>query len=336
MNDGTLPSAAYTRPTMDKRTIEEAPDARLDALYVEADGVLRQSADQLRALTERLREEGAKDATGRRLLTRLELAVRDVEQSWLFLRRSSGPDGGGGQPNTDGLSGATIELMARDVLEAQEEERTRIAEELHEGPAQALANASFQVEIIDRTLRDNAGAAAAEVDALRALLDRELDRLRGFIHQLRPPLLDDDDLDQALEENVQRLVAEVRLTVDVKLEAPSSVLDGQDRMAVLRVAQEAMRNVRKHAGANRVWLTTSYQPGDPAKGGGGWIMEIRDDGKGFHVASAMSVADRHHFGLRFMRERAALIGGDLEIMSEPGRGSVVRLTLDPGERSHRQ
>lgn len=328
MNDRALPSAAYTRPTM---TTEESPEARLDALHAEADGVLRQSADQLRALTERLRNEGAKDASGQRLLARLELAVRDVEQSWLFLRRSGDGDRDGGTLDTDGLSGATIEFMARDVLEAQEEERTRIAEELHDGPAQALANASFQVEIIDRTLRDDAGAAATEVDALRAMLDRELDRLRGFIHQLRPPVLEDGGLEQALRENAEQLVAEEGLTVEVRLDAPTGVLDGQDRIAVLRVAQEAMRNARKHAGAKRVWLTTSYGPG--AKGVGGWVMEVRDDGKGFDVAGATSGTDRHHFGLRFMRERTALIGGRLEIMSEPGQGSVVRLTLDPGERS---
>jgi len=318
---------------MDKRTTEESPEAKLEALHAEADGVLRKSADQLRALTERLRKEGARDAGGQRLLARLELAVRDVEQSWLFLRRSGDSDRDGGTPDTDGLSGATIELMARDVLEAQEEERTRIAEELHDGPAQALANASFQVEIIDRTLRDDAGAAATEVDALRAMLDRELDRLRGFIHQLRPPVLEDGALEEALRENAQQLVTEQGLDVEVGLDAPTSVLDGQDRIAVLRVAQEAMRNARKHADAKHVWLTTSYEPGPGANGVGGWVMEVRDDGKGFDVAAATSGTDRHHFGLRFMRERTALIGGRLEIMSEPGQESVVRLTLDPGERS---
>ena len=336
MNDGTLLEPAYTRPIMDRRTIEKSPEARLEALYADADEVLSQSADQLRALTERLRQASVADARAGRLVGRLELAVRDVEQCWLLLPGSRGDAGDGARPDTDGLSGVTIELMARDVLEAQEEERTRIAEELHDGPAQALANASFQVEIIDRTLRDDAGAAAAELDALRALLDRELDRLRGFIHQLRPPVLEDGGLEQALHENAEQLVTEEGLAVEVHLDAPTGVLDGQDRIAVLRVAQEAMRNVRKHAGAKRVWLTTSYEPSPDTSGGGGWVMEVRDDGNGFDVASATSTTDRHHFGLRFMRERTALIGGRLAIMAEPGQGSVVRLTLDPGERSQRR
>jgi signal transduction histidine kinase len=345
---------------MEMGTLGEPREATLDALYAEAKQVLSQSANQLRVLTDRLRHAhstaeahwqgsglevhgGSTDATagsaelakGRQLLSRLELAVRDVEQCWLFLERGGGKDRDDGRANTEGLSGSTIELLARNVLEAQEEERTRIAEELHDGPAQALANAAFQVEVIDRTLRDDASAAALELAALRSLLDRELDRLRGFIHQLRPPLLDDGGLDRALEENAQRLVAEVGLIAEVRLDAPTSVLDGQDRMAVLRVAQEAMRNVRKHAGADRVWLVTSYEPGPDASGATGWVMEVRDDGRGFDVESAMSVTDRHHFGLRFMRERTTLIGGRLEILSEPGRGSVVRLTLEPGERSHR-
>lgn len=87
------------------------------------------------------------------------------------------------QPGAGAPSVSTIGLLASNVLEAQEEERTRIAEEIHDGPAQGLANASFQVEVIDRTLRDDPVAAATEVDALRTLLARELDRLRGFVNQ---------------------------------------------------------------------------------------------------------------------------------------------------------
>lgn len=361
MTERVPPSTAYTRPDMEMGTLDGQRQVTLDALYAEAKQVLSQSANQLRTLTERLRQAHAADserwrgadaqgprghdaglvgavelARGRQLLARLELAVKDVEQCWLFLERSGGSDRDSARLETDGLSGSTIELLARNVLEAQEEERTRIAEELHDGPAQALANASFQVEIIDRTLRDDSRAAAVELDALRALLHRELDRLRGFIHQLRPPLLDDDGLDRALEENAQWLSAEAGLSVEIQLDAPVGVLDGQDRLAVLRVAQEAMRNVRKHAGAAHLSLMTSYTPPSTAGASTGWIMEVRDDGQGFDVMSAMSVTDRHHFGLRFMRERAALAGGRLEITSEPGQGSIVRLTLDPRERSSRR
>lgn len=336
MNDGMALSPAYTRSTMHRITIEESPEARLDALYAGVDEVLSQSADQLRALTERLRQASLADARMDRLVARLELAVRDVKQCRLLLPGSRSGAGEGARLGTDGLSGVTIELMAREVLEAQEEERRRIAEELQDGPAQALANASFQVEILDRTLRDDAGAAAAELNALRALLGRELDRLRSFVHQLRPPVLEDGGLEQALHANAEQLVAEKGLAVEVHLDAPTSVLDGQDRIAVLRVAQGAMRNVRKHAGAKRVWLTTSYRPSPDASGGGNWVMEVGDDGQSFDVSSATSVTDRHHFGLRFMRERTALIGGHLEIMAEPGHGSVVRLVLDPGKRSQRR
>ncbi len=288
MNDGTLPEPAYTRSIMDRRTIEESPEAGLEALYADADEVLSQSADQLRALTERLRQASLADARMDRLVARLELAVRDVKQCRLLLPGSRRGAGEGARLGTDGLSGVTIELMAR------------------------------------RTLRDDAGAAAAELNALRALLGRELDRLRGFIHQLRPPVLEDGGLEQALNANAEQLVAEKGLAVEVHLEAPTSVLDGQDR------------NVRKHAGAKRVWLTTSYRPSPDASGGGNWVMEVGDDGQGFDVSSATSMTDRHHFGLRFMRERTALIGGRLEIMSEPGQGSVVRLVLDPGKRSQRR
>ena len=78
--------------------------------------------------------------------------------------------------------------MAMALLEAHEQERSRLAEELHDGPAQALANAIFQTEIVDRALREDPAAARTELLALRRMLERELDTLRGYINQLRPSL----------------------------------------------------------------------------------------------------------------------------------------------------
>ena len=78
--------------------------------------------------------------------------------------------------------------MAMALLAAHEQERSRLAEELHDGPAQALANAIFQSEIIDRAVREDPDVARAEVTALRQMLERELDTLRGYINQLRPSL----------------------------------------------------------------------------------------------------------------------------------------------------
>jgi len=96
----------------------------------------------------------------------------------------------------------------------------------------------------------------------------------------------------------------------------------------LRVAQEALRNAGKHAGASRVWLRTSLEPS--GENDSTWLLEIGDDGRGFDVSEAVSQPDRRHFGLRFMRERAQLLGANLSIEAGPAMGTIVRLRISPG------
>ncbi len=94
--------------------------------------------------------------------------------------------------------------------------------------------------------------------------------------------------------------------------------DGQ-RTVALRVAQEALQNVRKHAGASWVAVATRIEDGE-------WVLEVRDDGRGFDVG-AVAARGRRNFGLQFMRERAELIGARLDVRSRPEGGTVVRLAV---------
>jgi len=219
--------------------------------------------------------------------------------------------------------------MAR--LEAHEQERSRLAEELHDGPAQALANAIFQTEFVERALGEGGEAAVLELRRLRALLQRELETLRAYISQLRPPLNEPEALEEALQDAATSLTEYTGIPVDVRLEASGAGLEVTARNAVLRVAQEALRNVGKHSGASRAWLVTRFAGGRP---GGEWEMEVGDDGRGFDLAAPAEDQRRRHFGLRFMRERSDLLGARLSIESEPAAGTVVRLRLSTaGERS---
>lgn len=341
----------------------ESRDVLLDALYAEAKEVLSQSANRLRSIQERLREAHGSDlqvwqhaattgtdvaggtftlpsatnlAHGRSLLTRLELAVRELEQVWLFMERGVGAyhDGSGRAEVDEGpLDGNLLRLVSRQVLEARESERTRIAEELHDGPAQAFANATFQVEVIERSLLQDRELAVTELRSLRALLVGEMDRLRGFIHQLRPMLGDDADLELALRDVADRLSAEAGLPIEIRFDAPQTLLGADRGSVVLRIAQEALRNVQKHAGATRVWLSTRLEPTNGSTPAPLWVLEVRDDGRGFVVDEALPLQGRRHFGLRFMRERARLVGANLEIDSMPTFGTTIRLTLHTGEES---
>lgn len=216
------------------------------------------------------------------------------------------------------------------LLNAHEEERLRLAEELHDGPAQALANAIFQTELADRSLRDDPSQARSELSALRQLLERELDALRGYINQLRPALAEPAGLDEALREAAAAISQRTGLSIEVRLESDSAGLEPAARTVVLRVAQEALRNVAKHARASRAWLVTSESASPD--GMRLWKLEVGDDGRGFDYDSVAAHPNRRHFGLRFMRERAELLGSHLSIETSPAAGTVVRLSLVTREK----
>jgi two-component system nitrate/nitrite sensor histidine kinase NarX len=138
----------------------------------------------------------------------------------------------------------------------------------------------------------------------------------------------------------QRLYRDTGIEVELRLAAPEELLDSTRTRAVLRVAQEAIRNIAKHAAASRVRLSTFLEPPEGAEppGLGGenrapWVLEISDNGRGFAVDEILARAPKRHFGLRFMRERAQLIGARLEIVSNPAVGTTVRLAVDPAKRS---
>jgi two-component system sensor histidine kinase DegS len=222
--------------------------------------------------------------------------------------------------------------IAMALLGAQEQERSRLAEELHDGPAQAFANAIFQTQLVERALREEPAAAVTELTALRTLLERELDTLRGYINQLRPSLGEAVGLDDALRDSASAISQRSGLPIELRLEAAGNHLHAAARTVVLRVAQEALRNIAKHASASRAWIHTSE--GVAPDGSPTWVLEVGDDGRGFDYTTVTANPNRRHFGLRFMRERAELLGSSLAIESHHAAGTVVRLTIALQERSH--
>jgi two-component system sensor histidine kinase DegS len=274
---------------------------------------------RLRALRGDVETMGNDLGALRQMLDKLEVAERTLSRTWLFLEH--GDASLVTSPAQDLADGDTTMR----ILEAQEAERSRLAQEIHDGPAQALANAIFQAEYIERIALADPTAAAAESRMLRDLLRRELGNVRDFINQLRPTLLDELGLDGAIDETAGRLRATGGPTVTTQLEAPPAELDDRQRTVVLRVAQEALQNVRKHAGASLVVVSTGIIDGD-------WTLEVRDDGRGFDT-EAVAARGRRNFGLQFMRERAALIGARFDVRSRPDGGTVVRLAIPRGART---
>jgi two-component system, NarL family, sensor histidine kinase DegS len=253
-------------------------------------------------------------------LNRLEMAIRNLESIWLFLER--GDTSLIAQP----ASGHAADVNMR-IVQAQEAERSRLAREVHDGPAQAFSNAIFQVEHIEKLIGDDVRLARTELHFLRELLRRELNDLRGFISQLRPPLIDALGLNGALKDTIGHLSSLSGVLMESDLQGPIERLDNASQTVVLRVVQEGLQNVRKHASASKVTVTTRAEGGD-------WILEIQDDGRGFDVASVAS-RGRRNFGIQFMQERAELIGARFDVRSQPNEGTVVRLAIPMGAEETR-
>ena len=293
LGDGSMPAGSDAQAA---RAAEAgAADLRLRFVRVEAE-----------------RARGDK-ATHESALSRLELAIRNLESTWLFLER--GDDSLVMEP---ALPSVHTELQMR-IVEAQEAERSRLAQEVHDGPAQALSNAIFQVEYIDRIFESEPALARVELGFLRELLRRELGDVRSFIVQLRPPVLVELGLDGSIRDAVETQAALSGLAIGTDLSAPTDGLSEAAQTVVLRIAQEALQNVRKHAGAMNVLVATRLDGTD-------WVLEVRDDGRGFDTG-AVAARGRRNFGLQFMRERAELVGARFEVQSRPEAGTVVRLAI---------
>jgi signal transduction histidine kinase len=208
------------------------------------------------------------------------------------------------------------------IMQAQEAERNRLAQEIHDGPAQALSNAIFQVEYIERVIDSDPPLAKTELRYLRELLRRELGDVRAFISQLRPPLLDDLGLNGAIIDNAQHMQGLIGVPIATDLTAPTDQISDAQQTVVLRVAQEALQNMRKHAAASHVVVATRLEGSD-------WVLEVRDDGRGFDMQT-VAARGRRNFGLQFMRERAELVGARFDVRSRPEGGTVVRLAIPTG------
>ena len=203
------------------------------------------------------------------------------------------------------------------ALAAQEAERRRIARELHDEIGQTLIAVALRAEHAAEGAADNKGA----LGQLAETVQHTLEDVRRISRELRPEALDELGLANALIALCSRLEREGTLRVHRRLEGPLPPLSPDAELAVYRIAQEALTNVVRHSGAPEVTVALSVSDGE-------LVLSVSDNGRGLPDP----VSERG--GLAGMRERALLIGGELEIESEPGEGVTVtlRLALDAQER----
>ncbi|MBB3110509.1 two-component system sensor histidine kinase DegS [Paenibacillus phyllosphaerae] len=213
------------------------------------------------------------------------------------------------------------QLIGMKIILAQEEERKRIAREIHDGPAQSMANLVLRTEIAERMLhKQEFQIVQEELIDLKKQVRSGLEEIRKIIFNLRPMALDDLGLVPTLRKYVQDFEEKTKIrtifdTVGREIRLPSAMEAG-----IYRMVQEAFSNAFKHANPSFVSLEITYQA-QMVK------IVVRDNGAGFHVDKVEARKDSAHFGLIGMRERVELVEGRLEIESTIDEGTKITIHI---------
>lgn len=209
---------------------------------------------------------------------------------------------------------ARMRRLASQVIAAQDEERARVARELHDSVAQTLAALVLQLSAAQRKNGDP--ELTEQLDLVRSIAGEALEEVRLLSHTVHPRVLEDLGLPAALEWLARQTRESEGLAIDVRASAVPEALPPVSAAALYRVAQEALRNAARHARARHIQIVL-----EPT-GDGMLRLDLSDDGVGFDVAAAEE--RRPGMGLFSMRERVALVDGNMEIASMPGAGTRIR------------
>jgi two-component system sensor histidine kinase UhpB len=203
----------------------------------------------------------------------------------------------------------------RAVLRAQEEERSRIAQDLHDEVNQALTAILLR---LSATISDAPEGLQDELRETQQLATRAMEELLTLARQLRPTALDDHGLVPALASQVADFGDRTGIASNFNRYGALPLLTDEEQLVIYRVTQESLSNIAQHADARKVEVELSAV--------GRTVLRIRDDGRGFRGVPRSN--GRAHLGLSGMRERALLVGGHLNVFSEPGEGTTIELTME--------
>jgi two-component system NarL family sensor kinase len=207
-----------------------------------------------------------------------------------------------------------MRVLSGQLVTAQEEERRRIARELHDEIGQMLTVVKINLESL--RVQDRLPSGTAELDACVQNVDRAIQQVRALALDLRPAILDHLGLPAALRWFVDR-IPQGRPATHLAVEGGErSRVSSEVKTAAFRIAQEAVTNVLRHAKARNVWVTLATATADLE-------LSVRDDGVGFDLPTSRR-SPATSFGLSSMEERVWLVGGRIEILTSPGAGTEVR------------
>lgn len=210
--------------------------------------------------------------------------------------------------------------MAISIIKAQEEERKRVAREIHDGPAQSMANIVMRAEFCLKLLDMNPGQVRNELIALQDLVRLSLTDVRKIIFDLRPMVLDDLGLAPALHRYLADYKEQYGLNIEFLFFGQQRRLDSSIEVALFRIIQETISNIRKHAKAKSAMVKMELLNKKIN-------VHIKDDGRGFDLDKVMADKNRDGYGLVGMRERVQLLEGEMNIITAPGQGTSINISV---------
>jgi len=206
--------------------------------------------------------------------------------------------------------------VAFKVIEAQEEERKRVAREIHDGPAQSLANLVFRVEFVQKLLDKDLSKAKNELDSLKNLLRMSVQDVRKIIYDLRPMSLDDLGLIPTLKRYIDKYIDQTRIMIELKIRGEERRLPSTYEITIFRLIQEALNNIYRHSDAYLGKINIEYLKDNIN-------LVIVDDGKGFNSKEI----EGDKYGLIGMRERCELLNGKLDINTQINKGTRINIQI---------
>lgn len=225
----------------------------------------------------------------------------------------------------EALEGATFGndmMIGVRILEAQENERLRVSRDIHDGPAQRVANIVMKADLCEKIAKKDVKKGLAELAELKKASREALKEVREIIYNLRPMSLDDLGLNKTVEMNATSIFAETAVKLEYRLAKVPDSVEKIIQLAIFRITQEILNNIKKHAEAQHVYIQSEY--------GTKYLrITIGDDGKGFDVENVLERVrvEKKSYGLLGMMERVEQLQGEMVIESEEKLGTVFKIKL---------
>jgi PAS domain S-box-containing protein len=216
-----------------------------------------------------------------------------------------------------------LRLYAQQITRTQEDERKRIARELHDDSIQALIILSRNIDEL-MSIQSKRSKMVRPLEELRSEVDKVISQIRRFTQDLRPPTLDYLGLLPAVRELISQFEHQSNIKTEFKTSGQETQFAPEAEMLVYRIIQETLNNVWRHSGALNTWVSIDF-------GKDSATIQVKDDGKGFVIGENLRFVEAGKIGLAGMQERADLLGGNLSIQSNVGHGTLVTLIV-PYER----